>query len=229
MTEEQTIKHGLDRISEWARIHYEGDDKKIVPGMCKTEIEKIVKNFPFKLPKEIFDFYENGHTSIYFSPAPNQFLPLQEIYGFAYGFSSQAAKDVFSTLNTTHANLYEVFPENEYCEYDLENIADWCEITIAYGSGKELYQIRCYRSESKSSPIWNRGVGMTPYIYASSLTNLILANAECYERGAYYPVLLENDGDDFYVIEADWTKAESICKKYNPNQIDEWRGQLENL
>jgi hypothetical protein len=28
---------------------------------------------------------------------------------------------------------------------------------------------------------------------------------------------------DSYAVEVDWVKAEPICQKYNPNQIDIWR------
>ena len=114
--------------------------------------------------------------------------------------------------------------------YYEDSIAEWCEINIAYGSGKELYQARCYRHQTSFSPIWIRGVGMKPELYASSLTNSTLATAECYESGAYYPALYKDDlepscddREPFYVVEVDWEKAEPICEKYNPNQIDVWR------
>jgi hypothetical protein len=114
--------------------------------------------------------------------------------------------------------------ENTYLnDDDDDSIAEWCEINIAYGSGKELYQARCYRHQTSFSPVWIRGVGMEPYLYASSLTNSILATAECYESGAYYPALIKDDREPFYVVEVDWEKAEPICKKYNPHQIDVWR------
>ena len=227
MIEKQTIKQGLDRISKWAEIYYSGDDKKIVSGMTKAEIDENIKISPFKLPKEAYEFYENGHTSIYFSPVPNQFISLRDLCCFSCGVLSQAAKDAFTSLDSHSLNLYEIFPEDRYCD-DSWTTPDWCEVNIAYGSGKELYSVRCYKYESDFSPVWVRGVGATPYIYASGLTNLILATADCYDAGAYYPVLLEHDGyEDFYAIEVDWNKAESICRKYNPNQIDKWRNNLE--
>jgi hypothetical protein len=35
--------------------------------------------------------------------------------------------------------------------------------------------------------------------------------------------LIKDDDGDFYGVDVDWEKAEPICKKYNPNQIDVWR------
>jgi hypothetical protein len=202
MEDKQTIQQGLQRISKWAEIHYKGD-AELISGISKAEIERIVKNFPFKVPEEILQFHETGYTSMFLSPYPNHFITLEDNItygGFSYGRS-----------------------ENTYLNDDEHSIAEWCEINIAYGSGKELYQARCYRHQTSFSPVWIRGVGSEPYIYASSLTNSILATAECYESGAYYPTLIKDDDGDFYAVEVDWGKAEPICKKYNPNQIDVWR------
>jgi cell wall assembly regulator SMI1 len=187
MEEKQTINQGLQRISKWAELHYKGD-AKLIPGMSKAEIERVVKNFPFKVPEEIRQFHETGYTSMFLSPYPNHFISLDDS-----------------------------IPEYFFSK------AEWYEINIAYGSGKEVYQARCYRHQTSFSPVWIRGVGAEPYLYASSLTNSILATAECYESGAYYPTLIKDDRGDFYAVEVDWEKAEPICKKYNPNQIDVWR------
>jgi hypothetical protein len=209
MEDKQTIQQGLQRISKWAEVHYKGD-AKLIPGISKAEIERIVKNFPFKVPEEILQFHETGYTSMFLSPYPNHFIPLDDISRgwFSSGYS-----------------------ENTYLNNnDEDSMAEWCVINIAYGSGKELYQARCYRHQTSFSPVWIRGVGSEPYLYASSLTNSILATAECYESGAYYPALYKDDlepscddREPFYVVEVDWEKAEPICKKYNPNQTDVWR------
>jgi hypothetical protein len=201
MEEKQTIQQGLQRISKWAETHYKGD-AELISGISKAEIEIIVKNFPFKVPEEILQFHETGYTSMFLSPYPNHFLTLE---------------------NSTNGWFSCGCSENTYLNDNEHDIAEWCEITIAYGSGKELYQARCYRHQTSFSPVWIRGVGMKPYLYASSLTNSILATAECYESGAYYPALIKDDREHFYVVEVDWEKAEPICQKYNPNQIDVWR------
>jgi hypothetical protein len=201
MEEKQTIQKGLQRISKWAETHYKGD-AELISGISKAEIEIIVKNFPFKVPEEILQFHETGYTSMFLSPYPNHFLTLE---------------------NSTNGWFSCGCSENTYLNDNEHDIAEWCEITIAYGSGKELYQARCYRHQTSFSPVWIRGVGMKPYLYASSLTNSILATAECYESGAYYPALTKDDREDFYTVEVDWVKAEPICKKYNPNQINVWR------
>jgi cell wall assembly regulator SMI1 len=200
--QKQTIQQGLQRISKWAELHYKGD-AELIPGISKAEIERIIKNFPFKVPEEIIQFHATGYMSMFLSPYPNHFIPLDDI-----------TRGWFSCGHS----------ENTYLnDDDDDEQAEWCEINIAYGSGKELYQARCYRHQTSFSPVWIRQVGGEPYLYASSLTNSILATAECYESGAYYPALIKDDREDFYVVEVDWEKAEPICKKYNPNQIDVWR------
>jgi hypothetical protein len=201
MEEKQTIQQGLQRISKWAEVHYKGD-AKLIPGMSRAEIERIVKNFPFKVPEEILQLHETGYMSMFLSPDPNHFITLED-----------STRGCFSIGCS----------ENNYLNDDEDSIAEWCEINIAYSSGKALYQARCYRHRTSFSPVWIRGVGAEPYLYSSSLTNSILATAECYESGAYYPALIKDDREDFYVVEVDWEKAEPIFKKYNPDRIDVWR------
>jgi hypothetical protein len=116
--EKQTIDQGLQRISKWAELHYKGD-AKLIAGMSKTEIERVVKNFPFKVPEEIIQFHETGYTSMFLSPYPNHFITLEDS---TYGWFSCGRS------------------ENNYLNDDECSIAEWCEINIAYGSGKELYQ-----------------------------------------------------------------------------------------
>ncbi len=204
MAEQQNIIQGLDRIAQWAKIHPE-QDIDIFPGTSSVEIEKVLKGFPFKIPTELRHLYEHGHTSIFLGPCPSRFRDIQDSIG-SYSYEEFWIADSDEEERIKILNQYP---------------PDGCNLNIAYGGGKQTYFIKCYKTETDYSPIWVRHIGLPYAMYASSLTNLILTWAECYESGAYYSVFDEEN--DFHHLQEDWSKIQSIFEKYNLAQMDVWK------
>jgi hypothetical protein len=91
---------------------------------------------------------------------------------------------------------------------------DGCNLPIGYGDGKQIYFVRCYEEEKDYSPVLVKGVGSPLVVDTISLTDLILAWAECFEAGAYESVFDEEN--NFHYLQKDWNKIDSIFNKYNP-------------
>jgi hypothetical protein len=223
MTEQQNIIQGLDRISQFSEMHAE-QDADLFPGISSIEIETILKGFTFKIPAELRQLYEHGHTSIFSGATPSRFRDIKDSISNYEEFwiCNRIPQNELTELGRKYLSFYEDFL---YGEENIENIdrypPDGCDLPIAYGSGKETYFIKCYKTETNYLPVWVRHIGSPPVVYASSLTNLILTWAECYESGAYYSVF--DKENNFYHLQEDWSKIQSIFEKYNPAQMDVYR------
>ncbi|AFY56651.1 hypothetical protein Riv7116_4220 [Rivularia sp. PCC 7116] len=116
-----------------------------------------------------------------------------------------------------------------YCpEWMQENYItpDNCAIPIFYGIHKELYYFFGYeeefsQEEKEFSEIWYVSEKSEPQICASSLTSLLLTIIECYQTGAYYPVINEQTGTTYLL--QDKSKLENIFRKFNPDYLDVWQ------
>ncbi len=222
MSEVPSIIQGLDRISKWAERHPE-QTSYWIPGIDCSEIEKIFKGFPFKIPTELYHLYEHGYTLILYGSEPSHFLQIQTSLSqcLSYWILPRIERGAFSPLGTDFFHLYEgCFEKEKYRKVLNQYPLDWCEFPICYGFGKEGYLVRVYKTQTDYSPVWIRFIGGSPVLYASSLTNLILTMAECYETGAYSSIFVEEDND--YELQEDLTKIKPIFQKYNPDQMDVW-------
>ncbi len=228
MREEVNIIDGLNRISEWAKMHPEQRSWSF-SGIKDEDIKKLFKGFPFKIPKELYQVYTNGHTQIELSLDLYYFLNISRSINdcLTFWLLNRIESSVIKSSSVGFLEFYEGCFENEnYINLIRQYPLDWCEFPICYGFGKEAYLVRCNKEETDSSPVWVRFIGQSPVIYASSLTNLILATAECYETGAYYSIYDEED--NFYDLRRDLSKAKPIFQKYNPNQMDVWESIWED-
>jgi hypothetical protein len=217
MTEQQNIIQGLDRIAQWAKMHPE-QDAELVPGISSVEIEKILKGFPFKIPTELRQLYEHGYTSMSSGPNLSRFWDIKKSINDYEDFwtSNRIPQNELTESGRQYLSCYKGFLD---AEWHIKNTdlypPDGCNLPIGYGDGKEIYYVRCYKEEKDYSPVLVKGVGLPLVVYTSSLTDLILAWAECFEAGAYQSVFDEEN--KFYYLEEDWDKIDSIFNKQNPN------------
>jgi hypothetical protein len=215
MREGRNIIDGLNIISEWAKMHPEQRSWSF-PGLKDEEIQKLFTGFPFEIPRELYDVYKNGHTQIELSSGLYYFMSIPRSIEdcLNFRFLNRIESSIIKSSDIGFFKFHEGCFENEnYINVIRQYPLDWCEFPICYGFGKEAYLVRCHKEETDSSPVWVNFIGQSPILYTSSLTNLILAQAECYETGAYYSIYDEDD--DFYDFRRDWSKVEPIFEKYN--------------
>jgi hypothetical protein len=216
MKEQQNIIQGLDRIAQWAKMHPE-QDAELVPGISSVEIEKILKGFPFKIPTELRQLYEHGYISMSYGSNLSRFIEIKDSINDYSEFwtSNRIPQNELTESGRQYLGFYKGFLTDERHIKNIDRYPpDGCKIPIGYGGGKETYFIRCYKIEKDYSPVLVRGIGSPTVTYTSSLTNLILNWAECFEAEAYQSVF--DKENNCYYLQEDWDKIDSIFKKYNP-------------
>lgn len=215
-----TLTKALQRIISWQQTYY-AEDAYFSSGLTLHQIEGLTQDFPFKLPKEVSELYQYSYGTeggVNLAPGFCSFHSLE-----------QALEDcrswIFSEVNSC------VFDSSEQVLNNLKFFESWdkdkeykkaidkypfntCGLPLFYGDGKECYYVLCDKEQTDFSPVWCRFIGEAPIIYASSLTNLILTIAECYETGGYYVAFDEESG--YWELEQDLEKIELIFHKYNP-------------
>ncbi|EAZ91207.1 SMI1/KNR4 family protein [Crocosphaera chwakensis] len=188
------LTRSLDEIIHWLKLNCPEEVSQLRRGLSIKEIEEITKDFPFVLPKEVYDLYQFCDGDIMLGSDDLVLYPLK----LALEWSP-------------HCEAYK-----DPCSFDNHIL------TIMHGCGKDVYYILCDKKEKDYSSVWYAKMGLDSVIYASSLTNLMLTIAECYREGAYYTKFYEEFG--YIRIEEDLEKIEKIFQKYNPEQINTWRG-----
>ncbi|MGL5077541.1 MAG: hypothetical protein ACRDBG_17175 [Waterburya sp.] len=226
MMQEIHLKNALERIINWNK-KYNLESTYLVSGIEKSELENILKDFPFKLPNELLFLYQYGYANIENSSDCFDMRPLQKNLDDCLRFHLPA-KIPISTLHALgiyRYNLSEACYRDEIYNKIIANYQfDYCELPL-----DSAYFVKCYKQERDCSPVYIRLTEEEPLEYASSLTNLMLTFAECYETGAYY-LSLEREEDlergeefEYWDIKENWEAVELIFKKYNPEQVDTWR------
>lgn len=186
------LTQALSEIISWLQINNPEAISRFRQGLSINQIEEITSYFPFMIPKEVSELYQFSNGGIV----------LGDYDLIMYSLES-------ALENSYHWESYKETPSS-----------DNQILTIFHGDGHDVYYALCDKEEKKSSPIWCAFSGLKSSIYASSLTNLMLTVAECYQTGAYY-TKFDEQGD--LEIEIDLNKFEKIFQKYNPEQMDTWR------
>lgn len=177
----------LDRVKNWLVKTDPNFRSYLQLGLTHEDISSIVKDLPFQLSKEVYELYQwhNGTPDDCYK----EFLP-----GYMFLSLEQALK-VFLLLDEEREDLLEFGDELWQKHLFPIFMLDQKEYLVLLGDLKE------------TSPVLR-------FVYADvavprypSLTNMMLAIAECYELGAYY---LHEDG----YLEEDEQKADEINRKY---------------
>jgi len=151
-------------------------------GLTLEEIESQLHNFPFQVPGEV-----------------------KELYQWHDGLDSDCQLFYYHTFLPLDESLliYE-----EYLKEFVENGDDEPTLPIFAFEG-EYYAAQCSDEQQDSAPIWFIYHGNE--IVYNSLKTMLLAILECYETGAYRPILQEWGVD----TTVDEQKVSDIKLKYN--------------
>ena len=181
------------RVLEYKHSHIIQDLK---PGLSIEEIENITNSLLYKIPKEIKELYQwrNGMNfgGIFYSPYSNTLL-----------FNS-LDKAVEKSFQLTGLEKYKVEEDNQIEELHLFNSIDrW----YPFAAWQELDKTAIFT-------ITDDSYLRIPY---TSLTNMVLAHAECYENELFTFRCSGYVGREVHLEEGDDTKREflSVVNKYN--------------
>lgn len=186
------LTEALEKIMNWLTEHQLEYANSFLPGLQTNEIQAVEEELRFKLPKEIYELYkwrngtEEDAKALCFPTM--QFLPLPVAVKNSQIWNQFVLEDknVVDNHELSKANPLFIF---------LQDNCNYCAISLLEDQEKEL-------------PVVTLQEGEPANIFYTSLTNMMLTLAECYEIGAYY---LDNDG---YVCE-DKCKTAQVLRKYN--------------
>ncbi|HLP91409.1 MAG TPA: SMI1/KNR4 family protein [Nostocaceae cyanobacterium] len=190
-----TLTNALDRIFNWLQNHKPEFSTSFLPGLTLAEIEEKLQALPFRLPQEVYDLYQwrNGMQNDEMIFVYHYFLTLDQaielalMYPDNYGLNS----DFFKQHRQAEGYPSYVFPLFEF--------------------EGEYFAVGANTTELETYPVFHIHHGET--FAFTSLTNMILTIAECYETGVYTTT---PDGD----FELDYQQFGAIRRKYNPGAAE---------
>lgn len=188
------LTDALNRIMKWLQHNSPTCASGFLPGLSSKEIEKKLSQLPFLLSHEVHELYHwsNGNNSGCGVFVYHRFLDLESALR-----NSQGINDSF---------WLEVREENGDPEY-LFLIFDFDGEYFAVPGGDTL---------NGSTPIFHVGCDDGSLSFAfTSLTNMMMAIAECYETGVYS---VTSNGN---VEVTDEAKFGEIRRKHNPGSVEQ--------
>jgi hypothetical protein len=146
----------------------------------------------FKLPAEIHELYQwrNGteEDAMALCFPTMQFLPLTAAFPYDPGWDEELLEEEVLVEESASYKRNPLF-------IFIQSNCNYCAIPL-------------FDSQREKLPVFLFGEAEMPDIFYTSLTDMMLTFAECYETGAYY---LNEDG---YICE-DECKAAHVLRKYN--------------
>lgn len=187
------LTSALERIMNWLMEHQPDYVASFQAGLKSDEIQAVEAGLGFKLPAEIYELYQwrNGteeDTKALCFPTM-QFLPLSKAIQCSQGCNEYIESD--KEFVTEEKEWYETSPLFAF----IEDNGDYCGVPLIDRQKEKLPVVVIFETEM-------------PTIFYTSLTDMMLTLAECYESGAYY---LDEKG---YVREDEYQAAQ-VLRKYN--------------
>lgn len=186
------LTKALERNMNWLKEHQPEYANSFLPGLERNEIQAVEEELGFKLPEEIYELYqwrnETEEDAKTLSFPTMQFLPLSRAIEYSQGWNGYILEE---EIVVEESKWYEISPLFVF----IQDNCNFCGIPLVDRQREKL-------------PVCFLGEGQMPDIFYTSLTDMMLTLAECYETEAYY---LNKKG---YVCE-DECKAAPILRKYN--------------
>ncbi|MGB3757344.1 MAG: SMI1/KNR4 family protein [Rivularia sp. (in: cyanobacteria)] len=187
------LTQALNRIMTWLSENQPSFAASFLPGLTNEQIHAAVQHLPFELPEEIYELYRwrNGTQERH----DCDFYPAMEF------LTIEKAVKLYEDIATNDGTEEEIRFEGYKFFTFIVTDNDFTNILIGTKE-KPLPVIYFYAEDCETE------------IAYSSLTNMMLTIAECYETGAYY---LTEDG----FVEQNEVKSAEIFRKYNPNILED--------
>jgi cell wall assembly regulator SMI1 len=177
------------------------------PGLTRQQVDRIIKDFPFKLSEEVYELYQwrNGTAN----PAYENNYCLD-----SFLFPEQLRSDINCSFCSLQDSIYVYTTGREANNYDDEYWnKKWFPIA-AFETKRMLYVV----GDIDPSPVYLWGAELidNPRVY-KDITSMISVIAECCELGLYQVIPKEYVKDKM-MIRIDETKLDlekEIYQKYN--------------
>lgn len=201
-TREFQLNQALERICNWFQVNAPALLTFLQPGLTCGQIDLQVQDLPFRLPEEVYQLYKwhNGSSAeqyIEFLPQ-YRFLSLEEAIA-QYQMTVEIWGDVSETEN---------------CEGGWGWFEGWFPL---FAEDSNFYMIEG-QSQSISAPIIHFSEYGEHKLIFNSLTDMMVAIAECLETDAYFSPQAEY-GDIYFYLDMAYTRKAQIWLKYQPQRV----------
>ncbi len=183
--------NALDRILNWLGEHQPTAAAGFQPGLPADVIAEKLNRLPFQVSQEVYELYQwrNGDKTYSSVFGYLSFLDLNS----ACEFSDNINDDALLKIRQQDEEPSYLFPL-----FDFEG---------------EYFAVQGTEEPIATAPIFHISDDYSVSLAFVSLTNMMLAIAECYKTGVY----TVNDGGNIDVI--DEVKFGEIRQRYNPGTV----------
>lgn len=184
------LTEALNRILHWLQQYSPNAISGFAPGLPLVEIETKLSQLPFRVSQEVYELYQwrNGN-------------PYDGVFVYHRLLGLDSALEYAAAINESY----------------------WREVREQDGDPQYLFPVLDFDGEyfavpggdasSPHAPVFHIGCDDGSLSFAfTSLTNMMLAIAECYETGIYTHI----NGD---LEVADVVRFGEIRRKYNPDTV----------
>lgn len=214
-TQEFQLSQALERIWKWFQVNGSAIAGSLQPGLTCEQIQAQVQDLPFCLPQEVYQLYQwhNGSSAA----QPIEFLPQNRF------LSLEEALDQYQMTV-------------EIWRQGISESEDWQDGNIRpegwfplFAEDGNFYMVEGQPEPRTTAPIIHFSEYGDYGLVFNSLTDMMLAIAECLETGTYF---LYEDTNCYLDWRDDAIEAE-IWLKYQPQQAANveaiLNGQVEQL
>lgn len=183
----------LNRIMAWLQENSPVCASAFNPGLSLETVKTYSSNLPFQLPDEVYELYQwrNGIDDRWGIFVYHQLLDLD-----AALYYSQGINEWIECLRSEDGES--AYPSNLFAVFEFHG---------------EFFALESNSKLSNSCPIFQIGCEGDLTLAFTSLTNMMLSLAECYETGVY---AVTSDG---WVEVKNEIKFGAIRRKYNPGAV----------
>jgi cell wall assembly regulator SMI1 len=190
------LTEALERILIWLKQNAPSSASSLRPGLAYSEIENRVEELLFLLPNEFYDLYQWRNGVYYGEEDFNFFCP-----GYSFNSLEEALiqyEELLDSAEKLAEELWldpaEIWNPNWFPIFSYDR--DYLFIIGEAEHHKPLSPVMgCFRGNSG------------PDLMYSSITNMMLTVAECYDTGVYYL-----DEDNYVII--NYAQEELVREKY---------------
>ncbi|RUT03884.1 hypothetical protein DSM106972_047980 [Dulcicalothrix desertica PCC 7102] len=193
------LRRVLDKILTILEERVPDIASALQPGLTREEIDKITKDFPLKLPEEVYELYQwrNGISGyvgfgLTWNGIQGGFSPLAEAIEDFYNVKQRGCPSNFLRLF-----LFIHYLGGDYFAVSLDNAT----YPIIHFTEDNEITIQNFLGLQRFSP---------------SLTTLLYAIVECFQVNAIYISTPSNDDSS---LEFNYDKVRNIIRKYNTSNL----------
>ncbi len=196
------LSQALERIWNWFQVNAPAMLTFLQPGLTRSQID-AQQDLPFRLPDEVYQLYQwhNGSSAEQYI----EFLP-------QYRFLS--LEDAIAQYQMT-AEIWGDVSETENCQDGWGWFEGWFPLFAENGN---FYLVEGHSQSRVSAPIIHFSEYGEHKLTFNSLTDMMLAIAECLETDAYFSPQAEY-GDIYFYLDVAYTRKAQIWLKYQPQRV----------